>query len=238
MDNWIVATLGSRLRAAADPLVIDLGFGASPVTAIELAARLARVRADVRVVGMEIDAERVAAALPYAEPPRLSFVRGGFELGGQRPALVRAANVLRQYDEPAALGAWHTLRAGLAVGGLLVEGTCDELGRRGAWVLSDAEGPRSLTFACRIDTLPRPGDLAERLPKALIHRNRPGEPIHAFLADFDGCWDAAAALSPFGPRQRWIAACAALGRAGWPVDAGRARHGELTVRWAAVSPAA
>lgn len=237
MDNWIVAALGARLRAAADPLVIDLGFGAAPVTSIELAGRLARVRADVRVVGMEIDADRVAAALPAADPPRLSFVRGGFELAGQRPALVRAANVLRQYDEPAALEAWRTLLAGLAPGGLLVEGTCDELGRRGAWVLLDAAGPRSLTFACRVDTLPRPGELAERLPKALIHRNRPGEPIHTFLAAFDAAWDAAAALSSFGPRQRWIAACAALGRAGWPVNLSRARHGELTVQWAAVAPA-
>lgn len=237
MDNWIVATLGGRLRAAPDPLVIDLGFGASPVTAIELAGRLARVRADVRVVGMEIDADRVAAALAHADPPRLSFARGGFELGGQRPALVRAANVLRQYDEPVALDAWRTLQAGLAPEGVLVEGTCDELGRRSAWVLVDAEGPRSLTFACRVENLARPGDLAERLPKALIHRNRPGEPIHAFLAAFDACWDAAAALSAFGPRQRWIAACAALGRAGWPVNLSRARHGELTVEWAAVAPA-
>src|SRR5690348_12147035 len=212
MDNWITATLRERLRAAADPLVIDLGYGATPVTAIELAARLRRIRSDVRVLGVEIDPDRVAAALPSADPPRLSFARGGFELAGQRPALVRAANVLRQYDEPAALDAWATLLAGLAPGGLLVEGPCDELGRRGAWVLLDSGGPRSLTFACRVDTLPRPADLAERLPKALIHRNRPGERIHALLAAFDAAWDAAAALAAFGPRQRWIAACAGLGR--------------------------
>ena len=116
MDNWICAVLGPALRAAADPLVVDLGYGATPVTAIELVSRLRRVRPDVRVLGLEIDAARVAAALPAADPPSLTFALGGFELAGQRPALVRAANVLRQYDEPAALAAWTTLCAGLAAG--------------------------------------------------------------------------------------------------------------------------
>ena len=236
MDNWIVATLGERLRAAADPLVVDLGYGATPVTAVELARRLARARPDVRVLGLEIDPERVAAAADAADPPRLTFARGGFELAGRRPAVVRAANVLRQYDEPAALAAWQTLIGGLADGGVIVEGTCDELGRRGAWVLLDADGPRTLTLACNVAHLARPSDLAERLPKALIHHNVPGQPVHALLRDFDAAWDAAAPVSTFGPRQRWIAAATGVARAGWPVDVTRARHGELTVQWAAVAP--
>jgi hypothetical protein len=236
MDNWMTATLREHLLAAPDPLVIDVGYGATPVTAIELAARLSAVRPDVRVLGLEIDPERVAAALPAAAPPRLTFARGGFELAGQRPALVRAANVLRQYDEAAAGQAWSTMRANLGPGGLLVEGTCDELGRLAAWVLLDGDGPISLTFACRLASLPWPSVLAERLPKALIHRNVPGEPIHRLLAELDLAWDAAAALSAFGPRQRWIAACAAL-QDGWPVQLSRCRYGELTVEWSAVAPA-
>jgi hypothetical protein len=236
MDNWITARLAGTLRSAADPLVVDLGYGATPVTAVELAARLARVRSDVRVLGLEIDADRVAAAMPAADPPRLTFARGGFELAGERPAIVRAANVLRQYDEAAAARAWLTLRAGLAPGGVLVEGTCDELGRLGCWVLLEQGGPRSLTFACRVEAIERPGQLAERLPKALIHRNVPGEAIHEFLAAFDAAWDAAAAVSTFGPRQRWIAAGTALAQSGWPVDVTRTRHGELTVDWTAVAP--
>jgi hypothetical protein len=236
MDNWMTATLREHLLAAPDPLVIDVGYGATPVTAIELAARLSAVRPDVRVLGLEIDPERVAAALPAAAPPRLTFARGGFELAGQRPALVRAANVLRQYDEAAAGQAWSTMLANLGPGGLLVEGTCDELGRLAAWVLLDGGGPISLTFACRLASLPWPSVLAERLPKALIHRNVPGEPIHRLLAELDLAWDAAAALSAFGPRQRWITACAAL-QDGWPVQLSRCRYGELTVEWSAVAPA-
>lgn len=237
MDNWIVAVLGPALRASADALVVDLGFGSSPVTTLELAGRLGRVRPDVRVLGLEIDPERVAAAASAADPPRVEFGRGGFELAGRRPWLVRAANVLRQYDEPAAARAWDTLRGAVSPDGWIVEGTCDELGRLAGWVLLDPGGPRTLTLACRVGVLRRPSDLAQRLPKALIHHNVPGEPIHALLRDLDAGWAAAAQLAPFGPRQRWLAACASVADR-WPVDLRRCRHGELTVDWPAVAPLA
>ncbi len=237
MDRWIIATLAGELRLASDPLVIDLGFGASPITTVELAQRLGPAVPDVRVLGLEIDPERVAAAQPSAYPPRLEFGRGGFELAGRRPALVRAANVLRQYDEPAAAAAWITLCANLGPGGRLVEGTCDEIGRRAAWVLLDAGGPRTLTLAARVADLQRPSELAERLPKALIHRNVPGERVHEYLRALDAAWAAAAPLAPFGPRQRWSAACAAMAR-DWPIIGAQSRwrQGELSVDWSAVAP--
>jgi hypothetical protein len=234
VDNWIVETCGDRLRTAADPLVVDLGYGATPVTAVELRARLAaRVRADVRVVGLEVDPVRVAAAAPAADPPGLTFARGGFELAGLRPALVRAFNVLRQYDESEVADAWRTMTSALAPGGLLVEGTCDELGRLGGWLLIDADGPRSLTLAAKLTTLDRPAELAERLPKALIHHNVPGEPVHDLIRALDDAWRAAAGYAPFGPRQRWLRAVTALREAGWPIldRPRRWRLGELTVPW-------
>ncbi|MEU2616137.1 class I SAM-dependent methyltransferase [Micromonospora sp. NPDC007271] len=239
VDNWIVETCGDALRAAADPLVVDLGYGATPVTAVELRARLAaKVRADVRVVGLEIDPVRVAAAQPAAAPPGLTFTRGGFELAGLRPALVRAFNVLRQYDEREVAEAWRTVTERLAPGGLLVEGTCDELGRLGSWVLLDADGPRTLTLAARLATLDRPAQLAERLPKALIHHNVPGEQIHDLIRALDDAWQAAAGYAPFGPRQRWLQAVQAVRAAGWPIvdHPRRWRHGELTLPWPAVAP--
>ncbi|MDT7538029.1 MAG: hypothetical protein QOI82_1614, partial [Actinomycetota bacterium] len=98
VDRWLVATHGPLLRDAADPLVVDLGYGATPITAVELHLRLQEIRPDVRVVGVEIDQERVDAAKPV-EKPGLTFVRGGFEFAGLRPLVVRAFNVLRQYDE-------------------------------------------------------------------------------------------------------------------------------------------
>jgi SAM-dependent methyltransferase len=235
MDNWITSALAPALRRAAEPLAVDLGFGATAVTTVELAGRLRRVRPDVRVVGVEIDAERVAAADSSTDVPGVGFVHGGFELAGLRPALVRAANVLRQYPEDAVLDAWNTMGRQLAPGGYLVEGTSDELGRRAWWVLIDGTGPVSLTVACRPEDVVAPARLADRLPKALIHRNVPGEAIHAFLGDLDSAWRAAAPLAAFGARQRWVAMCRAVS-ADWPVRTERSRYGELTVAWSAVAP--
>jgi hypothetical protein len=240
VDRWLVALHGARLRRAVDPLVVDLGYGRHPVTTHELADRLAAVRPDVEVVGVEIVRERVEAALPYVRE-RLAFVRGGFNLpldgplAGRRPVVVRAMNVLRQYDVAAAADAWALLCGQLDEDGVLVEGTCDEVGRRAVWVALDRAGPRTLTFAARTDELGRPGDLAERLPKALIERNVPGEPVHAFLVAWDRGWARAGALPG---RQRWPAAAAALVDEGWRVarNPARWRLGELTVAWRDVAP--
>ncbi|MDQ1733324.1 MAG: hypothetical protein QOK10_3483 [Pseudonocardiales bacterium] len=238
MDNWIASQLPTRLRACEAPLVIDLGYGQSPVTTIELLSRLRPVRADVQVLGLEIDAGRVAAAKP-AEAAGLRFERGGFELAGHQPVIVRAANVLRQYPESSVPGHWSTMQRQLQPGGVIVEGTCDELGRRGTWVLLDAERPLSLTLSCRLDVLDRPSDLADRLVKALIHRNVRGERIHQLLNDLDRAWDLHAPLAAFGPRQRWQAMVRSVSDS-WPVldTPSRHRFGELTIAWDAVCPAA
>ncbi|MFB9238916.1 class I SAM-dependent methyltransferase [Plantactinospora siamensis] len=238
VDNWIAYRLAGPLRDAPEPLVVDLGFGATPVTAVELRARLAAaVRPDVRVVGLEIDPVRVAAAEPAADPPGLTFARGGFELAGLRPVVVRAFNVLRQYDEAAVAAAWRTMTDALAPNGAVVEGTCDELGRLAGWVLLDAGGPRSLTLAARLANLDSPASLAERLPKALIHRNVPGTGVHGLVRALDDAWRDAAPYATFGPRQRWLRAVGAVRAAGWPVldRPNRWRRGELTVDWAAVA---
>ncbi|WUK38956.1 class I SAM-dependent methyltransferase [Nocardia cyriacigeorgica] len=234
-DRWLINDdlVIARLHAATDPLVVDLGYGASPWTTFELAARLRTVRPDVRVVGLEIDPERVV-------PGRdgVSFARGGFELAGLRPVLVRAFNVLRQYPESAVPDAWSTILSGLAPGGLLVDGTCDELGRRSAWVLLDHTGPLSLTLAWDPFTVDRPSDIAERLPKALIHRNVPGEGVHALLTAADRAWSHAAPLAPFGPRVRWRAAANLLREQGFPVRdyRRRMRDNVLSVPWDVVAP--
>ncbi|MGX7677588.1 class I SAM-dependent methyltransferase [Jatrophihabitans sp. DSM 45814] len=236
MDNWIATRLRETLRAAPDPLVIDLGYGASPITAVELRSRLLAVRPDIEVLGLELDPARVAAA-KGAEGPGLSFAVGGFELAGRTPSIVRAANVLRQYPEDAVAPSWAAMQRQLAPGGMIVEGTCDEIGRRGSWVLLDADRPLSLTLCCKVDAISRPSELAERLVKALIHRNVTGEPIHELLTAMDAAWDVHAPLASFGPRQRWQAMARTVAES-WPVLDQPARHrlGELTVAWDAVRP--
>jgi hypothetical protein len=234
VDRWLVAT-HPRLLSTRRLLVVDLGFGARPFTTLELAARLRSVNPGVRVVGLEIDHERVAAAAPY-RTDAADFAVGGFELAGHQPHLVRALNVLRQYDETEVPEAWQQMTARLAAGGLLVDGTCDESGRLGSWLTLDAAGPQTLTLA--VDLAMAPSAVAARLPKALIHHNVPGEPVHELLHALDSGWHRNARLAAFGERQRFAAAAAELRTAGWPVVDGPARwrRGELTVKWDAVRP--
>lgn len=237
IDRWI-ATLPALTRTE-DPLVVDLGYGASATTPLELHARLSKVRPDVEVVGIEIDAERVELASRSAKPG-VSFLRGGFEVPTvRRPCVIRALNVLRQYDEPEVLGAWRRMVGRLQPGGALVEGTCNEVGRVASWVHVTESGPQSLTVSLRLRDLEAPSVVAERLPKVLIHRNVPGERVHDFLGALDRAWRVHAPLGTYGPSQRWIAVARTLRDDGWPVLGGPARWrlGELGVAWDAVAPA-
>src|SRR6478735_7641820 len=238
-DRWLVHSprVRTALQSAADPLVIDLGYGALPVTTLELASRLRTVRTDVRVIGLEIDPERVNAARA-AHNDSVEFGLGGFELAGHRPVLVRAFNVLRQYPQDAVSDAWAAMRAGLAPGGLIVDGTCDELGRRCCWVLLDTTSVVSLTLACDPFAIERPSDLAERLPKVLIHYNVPGQPIHALLTAADRAWASVAGHGVFGPRVRWRAMLESLAADDVPVEPPRRRlrDGVLSVPWDYVAP--
>lgn len=217
------------------PLAVDVGYGASHTTTVEWAARLRTIRPDIEIIGLEIDPERVL-------PPQggVRFELGGFELAGYRPHLVRAFNVLRQYDVAQVEQAWETVLSRLAPGGLFIEGTCDEIGRRAAWLLLDEHGPVSLTLAWDPFDVSAPSDLAERLPKALIHRNVPGEKIHALLSAADDAWNRAAGWEPYGPRVRWRNARQQLSDEGWPIEPVRRnlRDNILTIPWGAVAPGA
>ncbi|TAL46245.1 MAG: class I SAM-dependent methyltransferase [Salinibacterium sp.] len=237
IDRWIAHL--PALRRAADPLVVDLGFGASATTTLELQQRLARVRPDVEIIGLEIDPERVRTAQASARPG-VSFALGGFEVplpAGRRATVIRALNVLRQYEEGEVVANWHRMVARLQPNGVLVEGTCNEIGRVASWVDVTAAGPQSLTIALHLASLERPSIVAERLPKVLIHRNVDGEPVHRFLDELDHHWRVHAPLGIYGGAQRWLATADSM-KAGWPVLGGRNRWrlGELTVAWDAIAP--
>ena len=223
--------------------MVDLGFGASPITAIELHSRLKKINSDVHVVGIEIERERVERGVAMAHS-HLHFVHGGFEtplpaeFAEQKVSVIRAFNVLRQYDESEVAGAWKTMQSRLTDDGVLVEGTCDEIGRLSSWVTLDKNGPQSLTISLRLIGLDLPSKVAERLPKVLIHRNIEGEKIYEFLNALDAAWKNHSALAVFGASQRWIAACKQLRAAGWPLvgDPKRWRLGEISVDYKAIEP--
>lgn len=234
-DRWAVhdPEIRALLRRAEEPLAVDVGYGASHATTCEWAARLRTVRPDLAVTGLEIEPERV---LPDRDG--VHFALGGFELAGLRPHLVRAFNVLRQYDVADVDDAWREVTGRMADGGLFIEGTCDELGRRSTWVLLDARGPRSLTVAWDPMDVDKPSDLAERLPKVLIHRNVPGEPIHDLLTRLDRAWDSCAGWAPHGPRIRWRRTMAMLAGEGVPLTGPRrpVRDNLFTVPFGYVAP--
>jgi hypothetical protein len=234
IDRWIAQL--PALRRAETPLVVDLGYGASATTTLELYQRLTRTRPDVEVVGIEIEPARVALASKSARPG-VSFRLGGFEVPGDSPTVIRALNVLRQYDESQVLEHWRRMTARLQPGGVLIEGTCNEVGRVASWVDVTAAGPQTFTISLRLAELERPSIVAERLPKILIHRNVPGEPIHQYLLDLDRWWAVHAPLGVYGPSQRWVAVATSM-RETWPIVGTKARWrlGELTVDWDAVKP--
>ncbi|WP_277494825.1 class I SAM-dependent methyltransferase [Aurantimicrobium minutum] len=250
VDRWIQTW--PALRTTSDPLVIDLGYGASAATPVELATRLRKTRAEVELLGLEIDPERVTIAkeelsrwekehlITSDQAQGISFARGGFEVPvakNRQPVVIRAFNVLRQYDEPEVQGAWDMMVARLQPGGVLVEGTCDEIGRISSWIAITTDGPQTLSIALKLDTLEVPSIVAERLPKALIHHNVPGERIHEFLTALDKQWLTHAPLGSFGATQRWIATAQGMKEAGWPIigNKSRWRLGEITVAYEAVS---
>lgn len=243
MDRWLVREAEAALRTAVDPLVVDVGFGACPVTTVELAGRLRRVCPRCEVVGIDVDPTRVAAAQlgGWGGPGGVGFLRGGFEVPplARRPVAVRAMNVLRQYPVAEVAPAWARMAARLAPGGVLVEGTCDEDGHRAGWVVLDGAGRvRQLVLACDPRRLSDPAELAERLPRVLIQRNVAGEGIHGFLSALSRGWARASARQVFSAHQRFAAAVAHTRDAGWAVSGSPRRwaRGEVAVAWAAVAP--
>ena len=230
------------LRQKSTPIVVDLGFGASPITAVELLARLRKVNSNTHVVGIEIDRERVERGLAVAHE-HLHFTHGGFETPlpsglEDKADIIRAFNVLRQYEESEVSAAWLQMQSRLSLGGILIEGTCDEIGRLASWVTLDKNEPISFTISLRLSGLDLPSKVAERLPKVLIHHNIEGEKIYNFLKALDLAWQSNAGMAAFSAAQRWVSTCKQLVAEGWPLigDRKRWRLGELTIAWSAVSP--
>lgn len=228
---------------AADALVVDLGFGATPTTTIEMLQRLALTNPKVKVIGIEIDRERVERGIPF-QTENLLFGLGGFEIPLPKPlenrqvCVIRAMNVLRQYDESEVQASWALMQSRLTNSGVIVEGTSDELGRVASWVTLDKHRPITFTIALKLNEVEKPSKVAERLPKVLIHHNIQGEPIHRLLKELDEAWLKNSGLSTFSPAQRWIACCKELKAAGWPVRNTQKRWslGELTLDYEAIAP--
>jgi hypothetical protein len=223
-DTYLALCYPDFLRTLPGAFV-DLGFGQSPSTTVETAFRLRRLNPGLRVVGVEIDPERVASAQPWAGPG-MEFRLGGFNLplaGGERAAVIRAMNVLRQYPENEYAGSIAMLARSLTENGLLLEGTSDPPGRLMAFNLYRREGGSlacdGLIFFARLRHPFQPRLLQAVLPKNHIHHAQPGSALDRFFGDWEKCWQRARGQSADDPRLRFALAARLLqSDCGHPVD--------------------
>lgn len=221
LDIWVQHAHASLIRRPPGGLFLDLGYGRVPRTTLETARRLRRLDPELEVLGVERDPERVAAAAE-AQGPRTRFVAGGFDVQPGRPVrLLRAMNVLRQYPPEDVHAARVAMGRLLEEGGLLLEGTCDPFGRLHAVHTFRREGQNlvhsGLLFAARVDADFHPAELQTVLPKDLMDRVVPGEPVHRFFSAWRRGWETAAPWRELGPRAVWREAQAHLARTE-PID--------------------
>lgn len=252
LDTFLIRYDRRLLQRADDDyaqaLFVDLGYGATPVTTLESARQLWQLNPRLEVLGVEIDPERVAAALPFARD-RLDFRLGGFNLplrvrtDGSREMVraIRALNVLRQYDETDVADAYARLAEFVLPGGLLLEGTSDPLGRL---MVVNILRRRATDAACGVDELWRaegllfstnfrsekqeaasghfdPSDFQAVLPKNFIHRMVAGEPIYEFMQAWKRSARATASMQAWGARQWFMAAAEGLAAEGLAVNTQR-----------------
>jgi len=205
-------------------LYVDLGYGFFPITSVETRQRLRGLNPQLQVLGVEIDPQRVADAQAFATEG-LSFRLGGFNLPlqpGERVSVVRAFNVLRQYPEAAVAEALAALAAPLTPGGLILEGTCDPLGRLLTFNVYQKQGAAlaraALVLAPTLHAGFLPRQFQAVLPKNFIHHAEPGGPIDRFFGAWHAAWQHARAQAR-DPRQAFTLAARRLADIyGYPVD--------------------
>ncbi len=249
VDNFILLYEPSLLTRTEgrfrDAFFVDLGYGFDARTTLESAARFRRVNPTLSILGVEIDKERVESAMPYADAIT-HFRVGGFNLPllpGESVRLIRAFNVLRQYEEKDFAPAYETLARHVLPGGLMIEGTSNPFGS--LWVANlarkilesdsspalrvlsnsqkQASGVRSWKMEALVfSTNFRMGfditDFQAVLPKNYIHHVLQGELIHDFLEAWKRSAAETSSAKTFGVRQWFAASAESLAAKGYKID--------------------
>lgn len=198
VDNFV--TMYCRdLILDDEHLFIDLGFGFTPITTLESARCFRKYNPQLRVLGTELDNKRAREAQQFADD-LTSFRQGGFniplqtnEQTGQKETvnLIRAFNVLRQYDLESECRQSHILMGSyLNVNGILIEGTSDVFGR--IWVaniirkqLDHSLAIEALVFSTNFHSEFNIVQFQQILPKNFIHRmTGSNEMIYNFFHDW------------------------------------------------------
>lgn len=229
VDNFILLYEPSLLTRTdglfAESLFVDLGYGFDPRTTLESATRFRKLNPNLKILGVEIDKERVEAAQPYADG-KTFFRLGGFNLplqSRERVRLMRVFNVLRQYEEEDFIPVYERLAEYVLPGGLMIEGTSTPFGQIWAANLARRLGEASWKMeALVLSTNFRLGFDVEEfqtiLPKNYIHRMVPGEAIHDFFDAWRRSAAETAAAKTFGLKQWFAASAETLAKKGFKID--------------------
>jgi hypothetical protein len=203
---------------------VDLGYGAEPFTTLESARRLRTLNADLPVLGVEIEMERVNNAKPYEDPNTL-FRLGGFNIPlrpGETVRAMRAFNVLRQYEEKEVLPSLEMMGSSLVEGGLLIEGTSDPFGR--IWVANilrkfkEELRVEALLFSTNFRWGFEPGIFQPVLPKNHIQHMFPGELIYGFMESWKKAAQETISFRDWGLRRWFIASAYRLSEYGFTLE--------------------
>jgi len=247
VDNFILLYEPSVLTRTdglySDSFFLDLGYGVDPRTTLESASRFRKLNPKLRIIGVEIDKERVEAALPYADEIT-NFRMGGFNLPlqtGESVRLIQAFNVLRQYEEADFAPAYEHLAEYTLSGGLMIEGTstpfgnlwCANLVRRLESRSKLLENrPQSVGFqsywkleAFVFSTNFHSGFDVEEfqtiLPKNLIHHMVEGEPIYDFFETWKRSAAETSSAKVFGLKNWFVSAAESLEQKGYKINTQR-----------------
>lgn len=211
LDEYLCFAERALLEDGGPSWVIDLGFGVEPWTTLELQAALQSVNPSLRVLGVELEAERVEKACQAGGP--VEFRQGGFELPlaqDESARLIRVMNVLRSYRPERAQEIHEKLSERLVDGGLLVEGTTDKAGEvLTAHLLRQSNGEpqrEALLFHTSFAHGFAPMLFRDHLPVDLRRRVKAGEPIHSFLSEWTHAWQEVRGQGTTSAREAFIAA--------------------------------
>ena len=263
VDNFILLYEPSLLTRIdnrfSHSMFVDLGYGFDARTTLESAERFRRVNPNLKILGVEIDKERVEAALPFADD-KTFFRLGGFNLPlkeGEHVRLIRAFNVLRQYEEKDFAPAYERLAEYVLPGGLMIEGTSNPYGS--IWCANvarqvedsnpvvDVRNPEkrigelgirdwrleALVFSTNFRLGFEPEEFQTILPKNLIHRVVKGEPIFDFFEAWKKSAAETSATRTYGDKQWFIATAERLAERGYEIAVQRKwlTRGFLIWKW-------
>jgi SAM-dependent methyltransferase len=208
-----------------DSIFVDLGYGFAARTTLESASRFRRLNPDLKILGVEIDKERVENALPFADE-KTFFRLGGFNLplrDGEQVRLIRAFNVLRQYEEKDFAPAYERLAQYVLPGGLMIEGTSMPYGQ--IWTANVARRLESgqwkieaLVFSTNFRLGFDVQEFQTVLPKNLIHHMIDGEPIYEYFEAWKASAAETSAIKTFGARQWFVHTAEALAKRGYKLN--------------------